>query len=618
MSFSQSETKKYFFYAVLIAIFFLLFLGFFRLQISNVTFYSQKSLQNSVKMVTRIPVRGNIYDRNGELLVDNRPAFSLYLVPNETTPKTIDIISQLCRIPEEEIVQKLKRAGKFQPVKIVRQVDLKTLTYVQENILDLPGVEWKTEPKRHYFRSSGIAHIMGTLGEVEDKELGKYPNLEPGDIIGKKALEKTYDQALRGEKGVQYIKVDALGRVVEELSGEKNAFAYPGNQLYLTIDIRLQDYADTLMSGKRGALIAMDTRNGEILALVSKPDYNLDYFTGKISTDIWNKLINDPYHPLYDRACQSGYPPGSTYKLVAAIAALNEKIIRPSWTANCPGYFRIGRKVVHCWKEDGHGDQDLVQAIKNSCNVYFYKLGLLIGIDVWHKYSKLFRFGSKTGVELTNENPGLVPSREYYNKVYGKNKWTRGMLANLAIGQGELLVTPIQMTQFVSILANRGVLYQPHLGLKLYDPVKDFWKPVPVRTSRITGIDSSVYRVILRGMREVVNGGPGWRAGIYGIPVAGKTGTAQNPHGNSHAWFIGFAPYQHPEVAIGVLVENGGSGGAVAAPIAGAFLKRYFYYQGRYDYAVEKRLRELAAKKDSLRVLATDSMDSVLADSTEN
>ncbi len=617
MTFSRLETKKYIFYAVLVSVFLLLSVGFFRLQISNVTFYSQKSLQNSVKIVTRTPVRGNIYDRNGVLVVDNRPAFSLYLIPNETTTQTVRIISRLCNIPEKEIIRKLRKAGKFQPVKIVRQVDLKTLTWVQENILDLPGVEWKTEPKRHYFRSSGIAHIMGTLGEVDEKELGKFPDLEQGDIVGKKALERTYDWALRGEKGVQYVKVDALGRVVEELSGDKNAFAYPGNQLYLTIDIRLQDYADTLMSGKRGALIALDTRNGEVLALVSKPDYNLDYFTGIISTDIWNKLINDPHHPLYDRACQSGYPPGSTYKLVAAIAALNEKIIRPSWTANCPGYFRIGRKVIHCWKSDGHGDQDLIHAIKNSCNVYFYKLGLLIGIDVWHKYSKLFRFGVKTGIELTNENPGLVPSKAYYDRVYGKNKWTRGMLANLAIGQGELLVTPIQMVQFVSILANRGVLHQPHLGLKLYDPVKDIWKPIPVHTSRIAGIDSTVYKVILRGMREVVDGGTGWRAGIYSIPVAGKTGTSQNPHGDPHAWFIGFAPFDQPEIAICVLVENGGSGGAVAAPIAGAFLKRYFYYQGRYDYAVEKRLRELAAKRDSLQAVA-DSTAGATVDSVEN
>ncbi len=605
--------KKYVFYTILGMLFLILYIGFFRLQITQSSLYSERSLKNSVRVVTQIPVRGNIYDRNGNLIVDNRPGFSLYLVPDKTTDHTIETISRLSHISEKDIGDKLKKTGRFQPVKIVRQIDLKKLTWIQENVLDLPGVEWKIEPIRHYARRSGLAHLLGTLGEVDDRELESFTNLDEGDIVGKKAVERVYDKELRGRKGFDYVKVDALGRVVDELTNEDEALAYPGDELTLTIDMRLQAYADTLLEGQRGALVAIDTRTGGILTLISKPDYDLGDFTGIVDPLVWNKLINDPHHPLYDRAYQNAYPPGSVYKLVAAIAALNEKIITPNWTADCPGYFVLGRRTIHCWNSAGHGTLNLAGAIKNSCNVYFYKLGLLIGIDLWTKYSRLFHFGQKTGVELTNENSGLVPSREYYDRVYGKNRYTQGMLANLAIGQGELLVTPLQMAQFTTILANKGTLHHPHLGLSLFDPVKKQRHELDFGTERISGIDSSVYDFVLKGMREVVDGGTGWRAGLYGIQVAGKTGTAQNPHGKSHAWFIGFAPYQNPEIAVAVVIENGGSGGGVAAPIAGAFLKKYFFLEGKYDYSIE---RKLLAARDSSQVRGIEESADSTSDST--
>jgi penicillin-binding protein 2 len=609
MSFSEFEIKKYIFYSTVILLFLVLLIRFYRLQISEVSLYSEKSLENSVKMISQTPVRGNIYDRNGKLIVDNRPAFSLYLVPAETNSQTIRAISTLSGIPEEDIYSELKDAGKFQSVKVVRQIDLKKLTWIQENISDLPGVEWKTEPKRHYIRTSGLAHLLGTLGEVDEDEVEKFNQVEPGDIIGKKAIERTYDMQIRGVKGFDYVKVDALGRVVDKVPTEKTTLPYPGKELYLTIDLRLQAYADSLMEGKRGAVIAIDPRNGQILTLLSKPDYDISKFTGVIPMDLWETLVNNEFHPLYDRACQSGYPPGSTYKLVAAIAALNENIITPRWSSNCPGYFKLGRRTIKCWKAGGHGTLDLEGAIKNSCNVYFYKLGLLIGLDVWSKYSRLFHFGEKTNIELTNENPGLVPSLEYYNKVYGEGKWTKGMLANLAIGQGELLVTPLQMAQFASILANHGEFYRPHLGYKLCDIIKEDTTVIKTEKVEVKGVRESVFKIILEGMREVVDGGTGWLSGIYGIPSAGKTGTAQNPHGKDHAWFIGFAPFENPEIAICVLVENGGSGGGVSAPIAGAFLKRYFYYQGKYNYALERRMRAIAAAKRDSLAAAADSLN---------
>ena len=617
MSVPDVEIKKYIFSGILVFLFLVLVFQFYNLQISQSSLYTEKSVENSVKIVTQFPVRGNIYDREGRMIVDNRPAFSLYLIPSETTENTIKIISELINVHPDDIRKELRKAGRFQSVKVMRQVDIEKLTWIQENIVDLPGVEWKSEPKRHYIRNSGLAHLLGSLGEIDENELVSYPHLEPGDIVGKKAVEKTYDDQMRGSKGYRFVKVDAAGRVVEQIVTQKSTLPMPGNHLFLTIDYRLQSYADTLMGEKRGALIAINTKNGEILTLLSKPDYDVSKLSGVISADIWKKLLTDPYHPLDDRACQSGYPPGSTYKLIAAIAALNENIIRPSRKSDCPGYFVIGNKTIRCWKPKGHGTLDLEGAIKNSCNVYFYQLGLLIGLDTWSKYSNLFHFGRKTGIELTNENPGLVPNLSYYDKVYGKGKWTRGMLANLAIGQGEILVTPLQMVQFTATLANRGMLHTPHLGHKLVNPLTKKENIFEYKSVQIPEIRSNVYDVILEGMREVVDGGTGGWALLYGIPSAGKTGTAQNPHGEDHAWYIGFAPYENPEVAICVMVENGGSGGGVAAPIAGRFLKRYFYYQGKYDYEVEKRLWALAvAKRDSIAAAQVqDSLQTVTADS---
>jgi penicillin-binding protein 2 len=617
MTWSEFESKKYAFYLIVLLVFLMLVIQFFNLQISQSSHYTEKSYQNSVKMITQFPVRGNIYDRNGRIIVDNRPAYSLYLIPAETPNSTITKMVELFELSEEEILQEFKKAGKFQPVKIVRQVDLEKLIWIQENIVDLPGVEWKSEPIRHYVQSSGLAHLLGTLGEIDEKELRFYPQLEAGDVVGKKALEKTFDDQIRGVKGVKFVKVDAAGRVVDQLSTSKSVLPFPGKHLYLSIDLRLQIYADSLMEGKRGALIALDTRNGEILTFLSKPDYDVSKLSGIISSQLWEELVNDPYHPLYDRACQSGYPPGSTYKLIAAVAALNENIITPARRFTCPGYYVIGNKVVKCWQAKGHGTLDLEGAIKNSCNVYFYQLGMLIGLDIWNKYSELFLFGKKTGIELTNENQGLVPSVPYYDRVYGKGKWTKGMLANLAIGQGELLVTPLQMVQFTSILANRGKWYQPHLALKLEDPITKRQERLSAKTGQIEGIKPAVFDIILEGMREVIDGGTGGRARLYGLTSAGKTGTAQNPHGDAHAWYIGFAPFENPEIAICVLIENGGSGGAVSAPIAGAYLKKYFFYQNRYDYEIERKILAAAAKKDSIQNLPasiiTSSMDSVQA-----
>lgn len=582
--------------------------GFFKLQVLNVDKYREQSYKNSIRAVTQFPVRGNIYDRDGRLIVDNRPAFSLYLIPAQTRPETIDKLSKILHLKIEKIRKKLRRSGRFQAVKIASFVKQKTLIELLENSLEYPGLEWKVEPRRHYPHPESFSHILGTLGEINENEMKNNPGLEAGDVVGKKGIEKTMDDFLRGKKGIRYVRVDAMGRTLEEVKYSENYNPEPGEDVYLTIDSRLQQYADSLLANVVGALIAVDVRTGEVLTLVSHPNYNLNWFAESVDPVIWKKLISDTLHPLYARAYQSGYPPGSTFKLVAAIAALNEKIITPEWTAFCPGYYRIGRRVLKDWKRGGHGLQDLKSAIKNSCNVYFYQLGLKIGLDVWNKYSKLFRFGQKTGIELTGENPGLVPSRSYYDTIFGKQGWTKGMLANLAVGQGELLVTPLQMAQFAMILANQGFYFPVHLARKILDKKSGRQRKFIFKKHIVAGIRPDVFSTVLEGMRQVVNGGTGWRAGIVGISVAGKTGTAQNPQGKDHAWFIGFAPFKTPEIAVAVLIEHGGSGGGHAAPVAGKFLRRYFYYQGEFDYARERKIlherwlrQKEKARKDSIQ-----------------
>ena len=584
------EKRTVFFVASILLVAILLF-RFFTLQIMSGEIYQQKSFENSVKIETRFPVRGNIYDRNGILIADNRPAFSLYLIRARTKPQTIETVSNTLNLNESDLQKKMRTAGYFQPLKIIRQVDQFTLTNLQENVLDLPGLDWKVEPKRNYYSyNKCFSHVLGTLGEIADEELDNNPEYEQGDIVGKKGIEKALDQQLRGKKGFQYVKVDAYGREVEFVGSSQSFLPYPGQDLYMTIDARLQSFADSLFLGRRGALVAINVKTGEIQTLLSNPNYDLNLFAGAINEDDWNRLLSDPDHPLYDRACQSTYPPGSTYKMIAAIAALNEGIVTPGWSVHCPGYLMLGRKIIHCWKTEGHGTLSMKQAIKNSCNVYFYKLGMKIGIDHWNKYSKLFGFGKKTEIELPNEKDGLVPSEKFYKETYGGTKTNPGLLANLAIGQGELLVTPIQMAQFAMILANEGNYYQPHVVKYLEDKISGKRDSVLSNKKAVRGIQSSVFNLIRTGMREVVDGGTGASSRIYGVTSAGKTGTAQNPHGDSHSWFICFAPYENPEIAMAVIVENGGAGSAVAAPIAGQFLRKYFYYKGEFDYEKEREI----------------------------
>jgi penicillin-binding protein 2 len=598
---NQLRQKKSIATIIVVCIFVILFSGFFQIQVSGAEKYYEMSLSNSVRQLTQYPPRGVIHDINGQIIVDNRPSFFISVIPRTISGKTIHSLSKIIDQKPEDIRTKIKGRNTFRPVIIKKDLKYETVVNLEENRLELPGVLLEVESKRFFPPGVFSPHIFGYVGEVTQAEADRRREFEPGEMIGKSGLEYAYDASLRGAKGLQFVRVDAEGRDLGLFGADRNITAKPGMDLYLTMDYNFQQFAESLMVDKRGAIVALDTRSGGVLAFVSKPDYDPRILTGKISADVWTQLQNDTLHPLYNRVIQSRYPPGSTYKLVAAIAALQEDIITPRWKAYCPGYFRLGRKTIHCWNAEGHGEIDLLQAIKGSCNVYFYQLGLKIGLETWSEYSKRFYFGQPTGIDVPNESSGLVPTVDYFNRVYGENGWTKGNLANLAIGQGELLTTPLQMAQFAMIMANRGVIHSPHFAAFLYDRVNDKEIRFPVKTKYVQGISADIYDVARQGMRMVVDGGTGWRASVPQIEVAGKTGTSQNPHGEPHAWFIGFAPYENPVIAIAVIIENGGGGGAFAAPLAELCLEKYFH--GRI------LPRRAAAKQDTM---LTDTLRTII------
>jgi penicillin-binding protein 2 len=600
LSRQQRKARQLVFNISVIFIFVALYLGFFKIQVAGSEKYYEISLDNSVRQLTQYPVRGTIRDLNGQILVDDRPSFFVSVIPRQLTNKTIDTLARIIVEDPESIREKIRGRRTYRPVFIKKDLEYSIIAELEERRLDLPGVLVEVESKRFYPEGVYSPHIFGYVGEVDRNEAEKNSDLEAGELIGKKGLEREYDTSLRGTKGVYFASVDAEGRDLGMINPDRNIEALSGTDLYLTLDYSYQQFAESLMVDKRGAIVALDPRNGRVIAFVSKPDYDPRLLSGKISEEVWSKLQGDTAHPLYSRGIQSVYPPGSTYKIVAAIAALQEKIITPRWTAYCPGWFKLGRKTIHCWNAKGHGNMNIRQAIVGSCNVFFYQLGLKIGIETWAKYSKMFLFGDRTGIDLPNESRGLVPTYDYYIKKYGPNGWTKGNLANLAIGQGELLTTPLQMAQLAMFIANRGVVHRPHIANYLYDKNNNERLAFPTETNYIQGISEDVYDLIREAMREVVLKGTGWSGRVPGIEVAGKTGTAQNPHGDDHAWFIAFAPYEDPVIALAVIVENGGGGSAVAAPIASKCMEKFFY---------DRLLPRTYAKKDTTVVDSLPMID---------
>jgi penicillin-binding protein 2 len=571
-------TRKLILFGVCVVAAIILVVRLVQLQFFNQEEYGKESQKNAVKTITLTPARGLMFDKNGHVVVDNRPTYTVTITPNEFDTARYKEISLLLNIPEEELRTKLKEVkgtNRFNPQRIKRDVDFKTIAYISENEKYLKGVDFQVEALRYYPNDFKGSHIFGYAKEISEKQLenqvGDY--YKQGDMIGIKGIEKSYENYLRGEKGYRFVNVDVNGREIGSVNdGRDDIIPINGSDLYLTIDRDLQSYAEKLMKDKRGAVIAMDPTNGDILCMVSNPDFDLNIFSGPTDPKILSDLMNDKDKPLFNRVTMTNYPPGSTWKMMMGIAGLASGKITTTSLINCPGGFVYGNRGFE--DHGAYGSINLTRALEVSANVFFYKLVLDIGLDNYYKYSSMFGFGSKTGIDIPEELPGRLPSTEYYNKVYGVGKWTEGYLVSLGIGQGELGVTPVQMVAYTAAIAMNGLYNTPHFVNKIVNTnTKE--EIYPQFESRKIDFPQKWYEAVKKGMYLAVNG-EGTARGIKNeeFILAGKTGTAQT-QGNNHSWFVGFAPYDNPKIAICVLGENQGWGASFGAPTAGAIMIKY-------------------------------------------
>lgn len=550
--------------------------------------YKLDAENNSRRYEVRHPARGLIYDRNGKLIVANEVAYDLMVVTGQI--KNLDTLKLLSiiNVPKETFVTELKKAKKssFRPYPIVKQISAETYAKLQEQLFNFQGFYVQTRTVRNYPYHCG-ALVLGYISEVNKKEIDANPYYEQGDYIGKIGIEKRYEPYLRGVKGGKYYQVDVKGRV--KGSFEDGKYDKPvtlGKNLTTTLDIELQKYGEELMKNKKGSIVALDPKTGEILALVSAPSFDPNIMVGRLVNENYKKLESDPLKPLYNRPIQGDrYPPGSTFKTLNALIGLQEGIITPNTMYGCQAGYYSGGLHVGC--HNHYSPINLIESIKMSCNAYYCNVFRAIldapkyksvreGFLTWQSHIKSFGLGDKLGIDLPSERPGIVPRAEYYDKVYGKNRWKSLTLISLSIGQGEITMTPLQMANVAATIANKGYYYTPHVVKEIDDTVfdKSFIK------KHQTKIAEKYYDIVQEGMYQVVQGEPysgatAWFVALKDISICGKTGTAQNPHGDDHSIFMAFAPREDPKIAISVYVENAGFGATWAAPIASLMIEKY-------------------------------------------
>ncbi len=541
----------------------------------------ERAVENCIRSLVEEAPRGNIYDRYGEMLVTNRPAVLVSIIPAEVNnlEELSKRLSEIIGLSREAIEQKVKKYtdNPFKPVKILDDCKKDKIIEIEERKAELKGVVLEVQPRRNYLYHELAAHSLGYVGEIDKEELERLgnPKFQGGDIIGKTGLEKYYDSILRGEKGGKEVEVDALGREIALLLYQKPV---PGKDLTLTIDKDLQSYGENLLCDKKGSMIISNPYTGEILALVNRPSFNPNLFTSGISYPDWEMLSSDLDYPLTNRSVQCVYAPGSIFKVVTAIAALEEGITNRKRKVYCSGTFELADQVFTCWKESGHGSLNIVDGIAQSCNIYFYTMGKELGIEGFSKYIHKLGLGEKVGIDLPAEALGTIPSSEWKQREY-KQIWFPGDNINLSIGQGYLLLTPLQIHSVICAVTTEGKIYRLHLVKEIISPDGSVVKEIKPEIYKKVDISNDTFQIVKEGLRDTILKGTGWRANVKELSIAGKTGTAQNPQGETHAWFMGFAPYENPEVCITIFIENGGEGGEAAAPIARAMLEKYFNIQ---------------------------------------
>ena len=559
------------------------------LQVVKHGYYARLSQQNRLRRVLIPAPRGLVFDCSGVLIAQSRPGFELMLVTvNDwlsSVNKAAGLLGMDSLLLKSSVVSQ-RKIFPNDPVVLVKDLLPEQVARIEENIQDLPALRLEVESLRKTEHGSQASHLVGYTSSLGQSEYVKYKDqgYSYGDYIGKGGLELKYENYLRGTNGWDFIEVDARGRDLGTVTEAERIEPEPGSNIYLTIDWRLESLAESLFTGGMiGAAVAIEPRTGRVLALVSSPNFDPNLFAAGIRSEDWNRLVNDPSFPLWDRAIRSAYPPGSTFKVVTAAAALEESLITPEtrMKVSCHGSLVIGNRVFKCWKRGGHGSLDLHGAIVNSCDVYFYQLGMLLQIKGLADWSKKLGFNRETGIDLPQENAGLIPDDVWYQKRLGKYAKTVGHSANMSIGQGEVLATPLQVASLYAALANGGVWCQPHVLLKAEDYKGKVLTGEVISKKRLP-LSNGTVAVLKQALYGAVNdpGHTGGAAQIYGVKVCGKTGTAQNPHGNDHSWFVGFAPMDDPAIAVAVLVENAGHGSEIAAPIAGKMMQRYLEIKG--------------------------------------
>jgi len=560
-SFASLQRRTIIYFAILISV---AVVGFrlFEMQILNSESYELKSSDNSIKQVMIPPLRGIFYDRNMEVLVSNSPAYTLRITPfnyDKILNNLLEIVIDADSGFISSVLEKNKHFSKYLPVKIKKGIDFNVVAWIEENSDNLPGVDYIIEMHRNYPSGVTGSHMFGYIKEISAKQLEvEKEYYRQGDNVGHIGIEKTYEKDLRGTKGKRFILVDSKRKNIGSYkNGANDDPSLKGRDLVLTIDADVQKVAEEEFIGKRGALVAIEPSTGEILALVSAPDYDLNQFSYLTSKDFLSKLYNDPEKPLFNRATMSVKPPGSTFKMFEAITALDLGLITPSTTFFCGGGFTYGR-FFKC--HGTHGRVNVITAIEKSCNTFFYQLIYKIGLERWKQYAEKFGFNNKTNIDIGEESKGLIPNEKYYEGIYGE-KWPRSIMASLGIGQGEVSVSPIQLAQYVALLANNGKTFEPHFAKGYFDEVANELIKYKFKKKNVD-IEEKYFDIVKEGMYLVVNGkGTATHIRSEDFEICGKTGTAQNPHGEDHALFVGFAPYENPKIAFAIVVENVGFGG---------------------------------------------------------
>ena len=601
---AQDNSKRYF---VIVAALGILLAGYtfhlFRLQVLNKS-YKTKADENAIREITIHPARGFIYDRHDSLLVYNDAAYDLMVVPKEL--RTFDT-AELCRVLDldiEDVRKKIEKAKKYSgsvPSLFKQQISKEDYGYLQEKMSEFPGFFVQSRTLRSYPQPIA-AHILGYVSEVDEQDVENDSYYRMGDYIGKSGIEKAYEPILRGVKGKRKVLVDVHNREMGSYNnGDDDIVAVPGTSIWSTLDMQLQRYGEELMAGKRGAIVAIEPKTGEILCLVSSPNYDPNLLVGTARPKNYGKLVTDPEKPLFNRALQAAYPPGSTFKLANGLIALQDHIITPSTVYSCSGGgYHLGSHVVHC---HNCGGLNIYSAIQRSCNTFFCRAYYNIlsnrvkykNIDeaytAWLDYKSSMGFLQVFDTDLPYELKGRIPTAEYFDKKYN-NSWNGNTVVSMGIGQGEAAVTPLQMANMLAVIANKGYYIRPHV-------VRAIGHKDSLNTQFSEKVYSKIeprhFETVLQGMRQVVTSGTGRGAQIPGIEVAGKTGTAQNPHGRDHSVFALIAPANDPEIVIFCLVENAGFGATVACPIA-SLMAEYYLNRKVERTDLEQRMKEMNIK----------------------